>query len=411
MTNSTNGPGALAGLRVVDATQMLAGPMAGMRLGDLGAEVIKVEAPGSGEFNRTHGYAGIDLDGHKTTFLGVNRNKRSFAVNLKSDDGRAAFYELIRASDVFVQNFRVGTPERLGIDYETLREINPELIYATISGYGLTGPGASRPGQDLVLQGYSGSMWFVGAKDDSPTPGGIPAIDVMTGYQAVIGVLAALHARKFTGRGQHVEVDMLSVVMDAQIQELVTFLNAGVVPERGRETSAHAWIGAPYGVYRTADGWLTLAMCPIDVLGQALDNEYLQSFTRLEDAQDHSDEIYAVIRPLFTERTTTEWMAHLDTFNIWSGPVYDYPTLEKDPQVVSRGLITEMQHEELGAVRTVAPPLRLSENPTSIRAAAPVLGADTGELLHELGYRADDITRMAQAGAVEVASKTKVAGR
>ncbi|MGH8876255.1 MAG: CaiB/BaiF CoA transferase family protein [Stackebrandtia sp.] len=400
----------LAGLRVLDATQMLAGPMAGMRLGDLGADVIKIEPPGTGEYNRTHGYANVDLNGHKTTFLGINRNKRSLAVDLKSADGRELFYDLVRTADVLVQNFRVGTPEKLGIDAATLREINPKLVYASITGYGPDGPGAARPGQDLVMQGYSGSMWFVGSASDAPAPGGIPAIDAMTGYQLVIGVLAALRARDETGEGQHVEVDMLSVVLDAQAQELTTYLNTGVVPTRSAEASAHAWIGAPYGVYRTADGWLTLAMCPIDVLGEALDDDSLRAYTRPEDAQAHSDEIYRAVRPRFTERTTADWVEHLAGFNIWSGPVYDYPALERDPQVLARGLIESMDHPEAGTVRTVASPIRLAGRKTPVRLAPPLLGADTRAILTEvLGYDDARIDALTTSGAVRAAETEALA--
>lgn len=390
----------LSGLRVLDATQMLAGPMAGMRLADLGAEVIKVEPPATGEFNRTHGYAGVDLQGHKTTFLGLNRNKRSLAIDLKDPESREIFYDLVRSSDVVIQNFRVGTPERLGIDASTLRKINPRLVYASITGYGAEGPGAGRPGQDLVLQGYSGAMWFVGADGERPVPGGIPAIDAMTGYQVVIGVLSALRARDASGEGSHVEVDMLSVVMDAQVQELTTYLNAGVVPSRGKEWSAHAWIGAPYGVYRTSDGWLTLAMCPIDVLGTALDEPELRRFDRPEDAQLHADEIFRIVRPRFGERTTQEWIDHLDRFNIWAGPVYDYPALERDPQVQARALVTSMEHPELGTIRTVASPIRIDGAQTPIRSAPPLLGADTRAILAELGVAQAAVDALVARGIV-----------
>jgi len=400
--------GALDGIRVLDATQMLAGPMAGMRFGDLGADVIKIEPPTTGEFNRTHGYAGAEIDGWKTTFLGVNRNKRSLAIDLKHPEGKGAFLKLVKTADVFIQNFRPGVTERLGIGYDTLHELNPRLVYTSISGYGSTGPGAARPGQDLVMQGYSGSMWFVGSKNDPPTPGGIPSIDVMTGYQAVIGALAALHSRDKTGHGQHVEVDMLSVVMDAQVQELVTYLNTDIVPpQRGTESSAHAWIGAPYGVYKTKDSWLTLAMCPVNVLGQALGTDELQRFIRLEDAQKHADEIYAIIRPMFAARTTSDWMSHFDTFNIWSGPVHDYPALEKDAQVVARGMITEMNHPTLGVLRTVAPPIRLSETPTSIRSAPPALGSDSREILAGVGFDNEAISRLAELGVIRDAKSEK----
>lgn len=395
---------ALSGLRVIDATQMLAGPIAAMRLGDLGADVIKVEGPQSGEFNRTHGYGGVDLNGHTTTFLALNRNKRSLAIDLKSDEGREVFYELVRNSDVLVQNFRVGTVQRLGIDYETLRLINPRLVYASITGYGADGPGAGRPGQDLVMQGYSGSMWFVGSENDPPQPGGIPAIDAMTGYQTAIGILAAVISRATTGEGQHVEVDMLSVVLDAQIQELVTYLNTGLTPVRKAEPTAHAWIPAPYGVHQTSNGWITLAMCPLDVLGEAIGNEFIAGLS-YEDGVEHADDVYRALRPALRERTTEEWMERFDKVNIWCGPVYRYGDLEKDPQVISRGLFTQSMHPEAGVVRTVDVPIRLSETPGSVGAAAPLLGQHTEEILRDLlRVGPDRIRELVDRGIVGVSS-------
>ncbi|MGC5223560.1 CaiB/BaiF CoA transferase family protein [Micromonospora sp. DT81.3] len=395
---------ALAGLRVLDATQMLAGPMAGMRLGDLGADVIKIEPPASGEFNRTHGYAGVNLNGHMTTFLALNRNKRSLALDLKSADGKELFYDLVRESDVLIQNFRVGTVDRLGIDYDTLHAINPQLIYCSISGYGADGPGAGRPGQDLVMQGYSASMWFVGSAEDPPQPGGIPAIDAMTGHQAVIGILAALAARGRTGEGQHVEVDMLSVVLDAQIQELVTYLNTGLKPQRGAEPSAHAWIPAPYGVHRTSDGWLTMAMCPIDVLGHAIGSERLIGMS-YEEGLEHADEIYRILRPILTTRTTQEWIEHFDVFNIWTGPVYDYSDLETDAQVTARGLITEVVHPEAGTIRTIKSPIRLSGETDSVDLPPPLLGEHSQEILTDiLGYSPERTQKLVDDGVVRSAS-------
>jgi crotonobetainyl-CoA:carnitine CoA-transferase CaiB-like acyl-CoA transferase len=391
---------ALDGLRVLDVTQMLAGPIAGMRLGDLGADVIKIEPPVTGEFNRAFGYGGVKLNGHTTTFLALNRNKRSVAIDLKSDAGRQVFYDLVHEADVVLQNFRVGAVQRLGIDYDTLRAINPRLIYASISGYGSDGPGAGRPGQDLILQGYSGSMWFVGSFDDPPQPGGIPAIDAMTGYQTAIGVLAAVVSRATTGVGQHVEVDMLSVVLDAQVQELVTYLNTGLTPQRRQEPSAHAWIPAPYGVHRTSDGWMTLAMCPVEVLGRAVGSERLEAMTREESLSD-ADEVFRVVRPILLTRTTAEWIEHFDGFNIWAGPVHSYPDLETDPQVVARKLITEHVHPEVGAMRTVGVPITLSGTPAAIERPAPLLGQHTEEVLADLlGYSAERTRDLIAAGAV-----------
>ncbi|MGN7800332.1 CaiB/BaiF CoA transferase family protein [Leifsonia sp. 22587] len=397
MTTSTDG--ALAGLRVLDATQMLAGPLAATRLGDLGADVIKIEPP-SGEFNRTHGFEDIKVAGEMSTFLAVNRNKRSFCVDLKDPDGLAAFLELAKTADVVLQNFRHGTAGRLGIGYEALSTLNPALIYCSISGYGSIGPYRDRPGQDLVIQGYSGSMFSVGKVDDVPLPGALWAADTMTGYQAVIGILAALHHRQTTGRGQHVEVDMLSVVLDTQLQEYVTYLNTGRQPERTAEWSAHSFIPAPYGVYRTSDGWLALAMTTLPRLGNVLDDDWLRTLTEYNDGAVHKDAVYARIRHAFEERSTAEWIELCDQHGVWSGPVLDYQGVADDPHIQAAGMIVEQPHRDGSTIRTTRVPIQLSETPPSIRRGAPALGADTHDLLLELGYSKAAVERMLAVGSV-----------
>jgi len=393
--------GALAGVRVLDMTQMLAGPICGMRLGDLGADVLKIEPPGTGEFNRTHSLAGAYKNGHATTFLALNRNKRSVAINLKHADGQAAFTALVATADVLIQNFRPGVTERLGIGYDAMAAIHPGLVYCSISGYGQDGPYKHRPGQDLVVQGYSGSMFSVGKASDPPAPGALWAADTMTGYQAAIGILGALVARGRTGRGQRVDVDMISVVMDAQLQELVTFLNTGIEAERSEESGAHAHIGAPYGVYETADSWITLAMCPAVALAEAIDVPALARFTDYDDGVHHRDEIYRLVRPAMRARTTADWLPILDAAGVWAGPVYDHAALAADPHVIATGMITEVEHPVAGTVRTPAPPLKLSDTPVEIRRAAPLLGEHTAEVLGELpGYDRERIAELAASGAI-----------
>lgn len=403
-------PGALEGIRVLDATQMLAGPLAATRLGDLGADVIKIESPRGGEFNRTHGFDDIRVHGEMTTFLAVNRNKRSLAVDLKDPASRPIIEDLVRSADVFIQNFRHGTAERLGVGYEQLREINPHLVYCSISGYGPTGPYRDRPGQDLVVQGYSGSMFSVGSAGDAPEPGALWAADVMTGYQAAIGILAALNARDRIGHGQKVEVDMFSIVLDAQLQEMVTYLNTGRQPVRSAEASAHAFIPAPYGVYRTSDGWLTLAMTPLAALGEVLDDDWLRGLTDYNDGHTHRDEVYAHIRQAFEGESTAYWLERCDDVNVWAGPVHDYAGVAQDPHVLATGMLVEQPYGTDGAhVRTVRPPLNLSETPPAIRRGAPQLGADTADILTELGWSAERITDAAASGAIGVRSGSSAA--
>lgn len=394
--------GALADIRVIDATQMLAGPMAGTRLGDLGADVIKVEPPEHGEFNRTHGFGDSRANGEMTTFLAMNRNKRSLAVNLKHSDGLAALHLLAKNADVFIQNFRRGTAERIGIGYEDLKAINPGIIYCSISGYGSTGPHRDRPGQDLIMQGYSGSMFSVGKIGDPPAASALWAADVMTGYQAAIAILAAINHRRHTGHGQLIEIDMLSVTLDCQLQEIVSYLNAGFVPARTHQHSAHGAIPAPYGSYKTRDGWLNLAMSPLHALGEVLNNDWLRTLVNYNDGHRLRDKIYAEIRDAFVSKTTAEWLELCDKHGVWAGPVYDFEALENDPHIIEENYFVEQPQRVGGSARTVRVPIKMSETPPQIRLGAPGLGEHSVEILDSLGYTPDQVATMVASGAVGV---------
>lgn len=374
---------------------MLAGPLCGMRLGDLGADVLKIESPESGEWTRTHPFANADVNGETTALLGLNRNKRSVTLNLKNDEARAIFYRLVKGSDVFIQNFRVGTAERLGIGYEQLREINPRLVYCQISGYGEDGPYRDYPGQDLLLQGYSGSMWSVGSKNDPPQPGALWAADAMTAYQAAIGVLAALRERESSGEGQKVSVDMWSVVMDCQTQEFTTYLNCGIMPERTTESFAHAWCNPPYGVYPTKDGYILLAQLPIDVLGEAFDDDTLRSIHDWEEAHERRDEIAVIVAGITPRRTTAEWLTILHQHKLWAGPIYTYADVAADPHVQARGMIVTVEHPTAGTLRLPACPIRLSRTPADdTRLPPPLLGEHTDDVLREFDIADERIEQL-----------------
>lgn len=387
----------LEGLRVLDLTQMLAGPLAGTRLGDLGADVIKVENPDGGEFNRTHGFQDVTFQGEMTTFLAVNRNKKSLPINLKLPQGVELLKKLAKSSDILVHNFRPGVLERLGLSYEDLRVVNPQLIYCAISGYGRVGRLANRPGQDLILQGYSGSMFAVGSESDPPRPGALWSADAMAGYQAVIGILAALHARTHSREGSFIEVDMYGVVLDAQLQELVTFLNTGKKPVRSQSPSAHASIPGPYGVYRTQDGWMTLAMSPLPALGDLLENDWLRSLANYNDGHVWRDQIFAEIEHAFEGHPTSYWVERADIFGVWAGPVYDYDDLTSESHLVESGLLTS-QPGSAGEVKTVGVPLKINGERPRIRFGAPTLGADTASILKSMGLSNEEINDLIANG-------------
>jgi crotonobetainyl-CoA:carnitine CoA-transferase CaiB-like acyl-CoA transferase len=350
---------------------------------------------------RTHGFANASIEGETTALLGLNRNKKSVTINLKHAEGLKTFYDLVKISDVYIQNYRVGTAERLGAGYEQLREINPRIVYASISGFGEQGPYKQRPGQDLVVQAYSGSMWAVGSKHDLPLPGALWAADAMAAYQAAIGIMAALWARERTGRGQKIEVNMLAVTMDAQIQEITTYLNLGIKPQRSEEWSAHAFIPAPYGVYQTKDGYIVLAMTPIHVLGEALDSDRLREYTDWSDGVTHRDEIYRIVRATLLNKTSAEWIEIFDKYNVWTGPVYDYDDLAHDPHVQATDMITSVQHPTIGELKMPNVPMRLSDTPAQVKMPPPLLAQHTDEVLGELlGYSRDRLAVLHAAGAI-----------
>lgn len=402
MTTSNLSKGPLEGLRVLDLSQMLAGPICGMRLADLGAEVIKVEPPANGEWTRTHGFADAEIGGETTAFLGLNRNKKSIALNLKSAEGIEIFNKLVSQSDILIENFKRGTTDRLGIGYSQLREINPRLIYASISGYGEEGPLRDRPGQDLLVQAMSGSMWSVGKKSDPPTAGALWAVDAMTGYSLGMGILSAVIARQQTGTGQKVHVSMLGVVMDCQCQELVTAFNLKTKPERSEKPFAHAWVTAPYGAYKTKNGWMVISQVALNVLGEALDNDRLREMSDWSDGMNYRDEVYDIVESIMPEKTTEEWITIFDQYKLWGGKVYNYLELMEDEHVQSTNMITSVQHSKAGEIKMPNNPVQLSDTPGSIRTPPPMLGEHSEDILEkQLGFSKEEIAGLKAKGILK----------
>lgn len=375
----------LDGYRVLDCSIAMAGPFAGQRLGDLGADVIKVE-PVDGEWQRHVSAGGARGKRVNVSFLSLNRNKRSLAVDLKSPQGKEVLYDLVRESDVFLQNYRPGVAQRLGIDYETLSKINPRLVYVSMSGYGEDGPYKLRPGQDLLLQGMSGAMMSAGRAGDPPSPAGQYLVDAISASTAFEGAIAALLYRERTGEGQLVQINMLDAIIALQMQELSIYTVGGKPQERTQEPHAHVYIRAPYGVFKTADGYITLAFPSMKSLASAIDAPELAELDDELDTFSKRDEIYAKTRERLVNKTSQEWLDIFEGLGVWAGPVYSYADVVNDPQVQFNGSFVEYEHHTEGKVKTPGFPIRFSRAPSRVTRGAPLAGEHTREVLREIGY-------------------------
>ncbi len=387
--------GILSGYRVLDCSIAMAGPFAAQRLGDLGADVIKLE-PVDGEWQRHVAAGGARGRRINVSFLSLNRNKRSLAIDLKAPEGKAILLQLVRDADVFLQNYRPGVAQRLGIDYESLVAVNPRLVYVSMSGYGETGPYVNRPGQDLVLQGMSGAMLSAGRADQPPTPAGQYLVDAVTAYTAFEGALAALLHRERTGEGQKVEVNMLDAITTLQMQELSVFTVAGKLQQRSAEPHAHVYIRAPYGAFATSDGHIIVAFPPLRKFGALIDEP---SFATMDDEVDtwtRRDEIFARTRERLKLRSTAEWLDLFARNDIWAGPVYGYADLVDDPQIRHNGTFVEYEHPTEGRVKTPGFPVRFSRTPATVARGAPLAGEHTREVLRALGRSEAEIDDLIQ---------------
>jgi len=393
--------GILDGYRVLDLSVAMAGPLAAMRLGDLGADVVKVE-PTTGEWQRHTAAGGATGNKVNASFLSLNRNKRSLAVDLKSDRGRSVLRRLVAGADVFLQNYRPGVAARLGVDYETLREIKPDLVYVSMSGYGETGPYALRPGQDLLVQAMSGALFSTGHPDEPPAAAPYFLADAVTAYTAFEGVLAALLHRERTGEGQLVEVNMLDAVIAMQMQELSVHTVGGVVQSRSEEVHAHSYIRAPYGIFATSDGYMSLAFADLAVLAEALDVRELAGLDAERDGFSRRDEISRLVATALGKDTTEHWLGVLGPRGVWCGPVYTYAELLEDPQVRHNGSFVTYEHPTEGTVTTPGFPYCFSRTPAAVRRPAPLAGEHTAELLAELGLDETERQSLYDDGVVAV---------
>lgn len=389
----------LDGYRVLDCSIAMAGPFAAQRLGDLGADVVKVE-PVTGEWQRHAAAGGAKGHAINVSFLSLNRNKRSLAVDLKAAEGKRVLRRLVETADVFLQNYRPGVAERLGVDYPTLSAINPRLVYVSMSGYGEDGPHRNLPGQDLLLQAKSGAMLSTGRHGEPPQPAGQYLVDAVTASTAFEAVLAALLHRERTGEGQLVTVNMLDAITTLQMQELSVFTAGNVPQRRGSEPHAHVYIRAPYGTFKTADGFLALAMPDLPTLGRVIGEDTFLAMDSEVHGWTHRDEIFRLTAERLLRRTTDEWLAELTAAGIWCGPVYDYEQLVNDPQIRHNGTFVEYDHPTEGRVKTPGFPYGFEKTPAKVERGAPLVGEHSREVLAEAGFGTDEIADLLADGVV-----------
>ena len=391
--------GVLDGYRVIDMSIAMSGPFAAMRLGDLGADVIKVE-PVTGEWQRHVAAGGARGNRVNVSFLSLNRNKRSIAVDLKNPAGYEIALDLVRTGDVFLQNYRPGAARRLGLDYETLQGVNPRIIYVSISGYGESGPYVDRPGQDLIVQGLSGAMLSAGRASDPPLPAPMYVADAITAYSAFEAALAGLLHRERTGEAQFISVNMLDALIAMQMQEMSVFTAGGKPQRRTSEPHAHCYIRAPYGAFQTSDGFVILAFPPLRKLGELLEVDELKTMDDETDGHSRRDEIYRLVARRLLDRTTSEWLELFRADDIWAGPVYSYADVLADPQVKTNGSLVTYEHPTEGRVTTPGFPMRFAKTPAEVRTGAPLKGQHTEEILTELGMPKERIAKLLADGVV-----------
>jgi formyl-CoA transferase len=377
---------ALEGVRVIDFTQAMAAPFGTMNLADMGADVIKIEPPGTGEPTRE--LSSVRKNGHSATFMTMNRDKRGLTVDLKRPEGVEIVRRLTRTADVFVQNYRPGVAERLGLGYEALRAVNPRLIYCAVSGFGSTGPYAARGGYDLIAQGMSGVISVTG-EEGAPAKSGVPLSDLCAGLFAAYGILAALEHRDRTGEGQLVDTSLLEAAMALTVWEAAEYWVTGQAP--GPLGSAHR-LAAPYQAIRAADGWLTVGANNdrlFEALCRAIDRPDLcegRRFTGGAGRMKHRAALIEAIEKTTAGEPRAHWLARLEGEGVPCGPINDYAEALADPQTLAREMVVDLVHPGAGPIKALGIPVKLSDTPGAVDRAAPLLGEHTAEILTELGY-------------------------
>lgn len=394
---------ALEHIKVLDFTQLLQGPYATQMLGDLGADIIKIEKAGSGDLYRSMTFFNQWIgDGESPCFLPWNRNKRSLAINLKDPEAKAAIHKLAEQADVVVENFRPGVMAKLGLGYADLKVVNPGIIYCSATGWGPDGPYVKRPGQDLLVQGLSGAVLSSGKRSDGPVAIGTALSDQLGALHIVYSVLAALIHKQRTGEGQEIQVNLLQSVLAFEMQDFFTVQNMGRSFERPESGIAHPGNGAPFGIYPTQDGHISIAMSPWTKIVEATGDEALLEYNDPQTLFDKRDEIYYALAARTVKKTTDEWLDIMLALDIWCAPVLAQKDVEHDPQVKHLEAFTEIDHPKAGKVKVTNIPFRMSQTPGAIRRPAPLIGEHSREILGEIGYDPATLDRLLESGAITI---------
>ena len=374
----------LEGLTVLEFSQFLSGPYAGLRLADLGARVIKIERPDVGDLCRNLYISDTDLEGDSTLFHAINRNKESYSANLKDPNDLESVKKLIKKADIITQNFRPGVIERIGLDYESIKKINPKIVYGTISGYGSEGPWSSLPGQDLLAQSRTGLVWLNGNGGEAPTPMGLAVADMLAGHALVEGILAAIIKRFRTEKGSHVETSLVEALLDFQFEVLTTYFNDGNrKPQRSSYNNAHAYLSAPYGIYKTFNGYIAIAMTPLPQLGELLN---LDSIKNLHDQKEwftKRDEIKKNIGDWIKKETTEHWLSILEPADIWCSKVLDWETMVKHEGFKILDMVQRIQRDDGLDIETLRCPIKIDGEIFKSNKAAPKIGNDNNNIKKE----------------------------
>jgi len=395
-------PGPLQGLKVIELSHIMAGPVCGMMLADMGADVIKVEKIGSGDDSRK--MIPPVIAGQSAAFMMMNRNKRGIALDLKHEDGRSVLAEMLSTADIVIENYRHDTMEKLGLGYARLKEKNPGLIYVEISGYGRTGPYAERAGFDLIAQGVSGLMSITGPDGGGPpVKVGAPVTDITAGIIAAMGALGAYIHRLKTGEGQRVDTSLFEAGITHTFWQSAICLATGISPVA--LGSAHP-LNAPYQAFETRDGWINIGAANQKnwkILLGIIAAEHLDEAPRFADnasRMQHKDELVEVLTPLLKSRRTDEWLEVMDKAGLPAGPILSIGEMLTHAQTIARGMVVETEHSIAGAAKSLGHPVRYHETPAEISRPAPVLGQHTDEVLAEYGYNAGMITALRDKGVI-----------